>query len=130
MFVIYFSVWILKFAKKSHEIEYWSESTCNQRVFLSSEVRVKFRSLPSSTFQKEKPIHESTSYEKRPLIFTERLRVSAAPQMSDISEHVISEKNITQDSLSAASPSFQVIISVFDHQTALGKSRDFSKSEI
>uniref|UniRef100_A0A0R3S4Q7 TPX2 domain-containing protein n=1 Tax=Elaeophora elaphi TaxID=1147741 RepID=A0A0R3S4Q7_9BILA len=58
-----------------------------------------FRSLPSSAFQKGVSTHASIQSEKRPLIFTERLRVSAAPQMSDISEHVISEKNTAQDSL-------------------------------
>ncbi|VDP25869.1 unnamed protein product, partial [Onchocerca flexuosa] len=61
-----------------------------------------YRSLPSSTFKKEVATHDTnTPSEKRPLISTERLRVSAVPRMSDISEHVISEKNVTGESLSS-----------------------------
>ncbi|MCP9264465.1 Follicle-stimulating hormone receptor [Dirofilaria immitis] len=45
----------------------------------------------------------STPPEKRPLISTERLRVSAVPRMSDISEHVTLEKNVAEKSLSQSS---------------------------
>ncbi|EJW73430.1 hypothetical protein WUBG_15660 [Wuchereria bancrofti] len=66
-----------------------------------------YRSLPSSTFQKETSAHAGAQSEKRPLIFNERLRVSAAPRMSDISEHVVMEKNITPNLLSHKASSFQ-----------------------
>uniref|UniRef100_A0A1I7VXG3 G_PROTEIN_RECEP_F1_2 domain-containing protein n=1 Tax=Loa loa TaxID=7209 RepID=A0A1I7VXG3_LOALO len=65
-----------------------------------------YRSLPTSTFRKEMPTHSSTQSERRSLIFTGRLRVSTAPRMSDISEHVTLEKNITPNSLSHTSSSF------------------------
>uniref|UniRef100_A0A1I8ERG9 G_PROTEIN_RECEP_F1_2 domain-containing protein n=1 Tax=Wuchereria bancrofti TaxID=6293 RepID=A0A1I8ERG9_WUCBA len=67
----------------------------------------ELKSLPSSTFQKETSAHAGAQSEKRPLIFNERLRVSAAPRMSDISEHVVMEKNITPNLLSHKASSFQ-----------------------
>ncbi|KAL3985913.1 7 transmembrane receptor (rhodopsin family) protein [Acanthocheilonema viteae] len=65
-----------------------------------------YRSLPSSVFQKEESIHSSMKFEKRPLIFAAKLRTSAVPQMTDISEHVTLENNIIQDSLSHTSSNF------------------------
>ncbi|KAM3716567.1 Follicle-stimulating hormone receptor [Dirofilaria immitis] len=63
-----------------------------------------YRSLPSSMFKKKMETHDaSTPPEKRPLISTERLRVSAVPRMSDISEHVTLEKNVAEKSLSQSS---------------------------
>ncbi|CAG9540665.1 unnamed protein product [Cercopithifilaria johnstoni] len=65
------------------------------------------KSLPSSTFQKEESTHAHIlQAEKQPLISTERLRVSAVPQMNDISEHVILEKDVIQDSLPHTSSNF------------------------
>ncbi|KAK6108858.1 7 transmembrane receptor (rhodopsin family) protein [Brugia pahangi] len=67
----------------------------------------ELKSLPSSTFHKEMSTHAGAQSEKRPLIFNERLRVSAVPRMSDISEHVVMEKNITPNLLSHKTSSFQ-----------------------
>ncbi|CAG9540666.1 unnamed protein product [Cercopithifilaria johnstoni] len=75
-----------------------------QKVFKNYNV---YRSLPSSTFQKEESTHAHIlQAEKQPLISTERLRVSAVPQMNDISEHVILEKDVIQDSLPHTSSNF------------------------
>lgn len=96
--------------EKIHKIEF--RSKFSSHICMPFEIHLEFRSLTSSSSQREESTHADIQQsEKRPLVFSERLRVSAVPQMTDISENVILEKNnVICDSHSQTSSNFSQVI--------------------
>ncbi|VDK81927.1 unnamed protein product [Litomosoides sigmodontis] len=67
----------------------------------------ELKSLTSSSSQRGESMHAGIQQsEKRPLVISERLGLSTVPQMTDVSEHVLSEKKIICDSHSQTSSNF------------------------